>query len=75
VFYWWQEGDYDKIKNPKTESNETLSSAIEDIINVAANHRMLYIIDSNITKEARDKGVQLMSQYLVHVFPIMDYEP
>ena len=75
VFYWWQEGDYDKIKNPKTESNETLSSAIEDIINVAANHRMLYIIDSNITKEARDKGVQLMSQYLWHVFPIMDYEP
>lgn len=35
----------------------------------------MHIIDSNITKEAREKGIQLMSKYLGHVFPIMDYEP
>lgn len=43
--------------------------------NVAANYRMLYIIDSNITQEAKEKGIQLMTQYLGQVFPIMDYEP
>lgn len=75
VYFRWQEGDYDKIKAPEAESNEMLSSAIEDILNVAANYRMLYIIDSNITKEAREKGTQLMTQYLGQVFPIMDYEP
>ena len=75
VFFYWQEGDYDKIRDPKLESNKMLSSFIEDVINVAANHRMLYIIDSNITKEAKEKGIQLMSKYLGQVFPIMDYEP
>lgn len=75
VYFYWQEGDYDKIRDPKSESNKMLSSFIEDVINVAANHRMLYIIDSNITKEAREKGIQMMTQYLGQVFPIMDYEP
>lgn len=75
VFYYWHEGDYDKVKEPKTESDEMLSSFIEDVFNVAANQRMLYIIGSNITEEARDRGVRLMSQYLGQVFPIMDYEP
>ena len=75
IYFRWQEGEYGKVKNPNAESNETLSAVIEDIFNVAANQRMLYIIDSNITKEAREKGVQLMSQYLGHVFPIMNYEP
>lgn len=75
VYFYWQEGDYDRIRDPKTESNDMLSSFIEDVINVAANHRMLYIIDSNITKESREKGIKLMTQYLDHIFPIMDYEP
>ena len=57
------------------ETNEKLSSAVEDIFNVAANNRMLYIIDSNITQEAKEKGLQLMTQYLGQIFPIMDYEP
>jgi hypothetical protein len=35
----------------------------------------LHIIDSNITQEAKEKGIQLMTQYLGQVFPIMDYEP
>ena len=53
---------------------KTLSEQ-KDIFNVAANNRMLYIIDSNITQEAKEKGLQLMTQYLGQIFPIMDYEP
>ena len=75
IFFYWQEGDYDNVIDPEMETNEMLSSAIEDIFNVAANYRMLYIIDSNITQEAKEKGVQLMTQYLGQVFPILYYEP
>lgn len=75
IFFRWQEGEYDNIKAPEMETNEKLSSAVEDIFNVAANNRMLYIIDSNITQEAKEKGLQLMTQYLGQIFPIMDYEP